>query len=258
MHIDTLALDFVVRDAQGVGPGAQRVIRAIRCDAVIRLRYVRGEGKISWIQLEGLIVEFEGFIEHLLFRDAIVFFGIHAEEKNGGGEILIIYRFERIEFDGLLVILEGLFDRAVVAVEIGKIVISGRVFIVQFERLVQLRFFAVLIANVTQEAGKSHVRLGMVGMERDEILVTFANGLEPFLDAVIEVGIRRGGACGGKLAVLSDPFIHFVKSCLIVLHKPLIFFLHEVVRAGGGDAIAHVPGSRIGGCDCRAGKNQRR
>ena len=55
MEIDAFALDFVMGDGQGIGPGLEGLFEAQRLDAVVGLGDIGSEREIAGVELQGLL-----------------------------------------------------------------------------------------------------------------------------------------------------------------------------------------------------------
>src|SRR6266567_1528503 len=183
VNIDPFAFDFVVGDAQGVGPGLERVFGPRRFDAVKSLGYVCRQREVGWVELERLLVEIERFVENLLLGYAVEFGRVLAKQINGRAEVMIIDRLDRIEFDGFGVVFEGLLYRPVMAVEIGQVVIHRRIFGIERQGLFPVLLGAVLIVEVAQKAAVGNVCPGVVRMALQKILVGLADRLKALANA---------------------------------------------------------------------------
>ncbi len=125
VKIDSLALDFVMGDGQGVGPGLEGLLEAQRLDPVVGLGDIGGEREVVGVELQRLAVEFEGFVINLLLGERVELHGILAEQVHEVAEVLVIEGLLRFELDGFAVILERLIDRTDMAVKIGEVIVNG-------------------------------------------------------------------------------------------------------------------------------------
>ena len=75
---------------------------------------------------------------------------------------MIVNRLARVQLDRPRVIFECLFHIASVAVDVGKIIVNGRVVRIQRERLFQLLLSSVPIVDIAKEAAISDARFYMV------------------------------------------------------------------------------------------------
>ena len=166
VEIDPLALDFVMGDGQGVGPGLEGLLEAQRLDPVVGLGDIGSEREVVGVELQRLAVELEGFVINLLLGERVELHGILAEQVHEVAEVLVIEGLLRFELDGFGVILERLLDRTGMAVKIGEVIVNGRVLGVQSQRL-----FPLLAARPPRRAGRSgscHRRRGR-GRGRDGV-----------------------------------------------------------------------------------------
>src|SRR5436305_15293651 len=66
MNVNSFAFQLVVRQAQGIGPGAQRLIGSRRSDAVVSHGDISGQGEIVRVEPHGVAVKRQRLVENLL------------------------------------------------------------------------------------------------------------------------------------------------------------------------------------------------
>ena len=134
--------------------------------------------------MNGLPIELQRAIEHLLFIDCVKLLRVFAEEIRRRGEILKVDRLGRVEFDCFLVVLESLLDGATMAIMIGKIVPRGGIFRIGFTSFTA----AEMKADVEEAKGEAKAL-----KEEAKVILTAELGEGKFSDVDLSVHSFLGG-----------------------------------------------------------------
>ena len=236
--MDAFALEVITRNFQSSVPCLDGVLDARRANPVIALRKVGREFEVVWLQLEGLPVEGEGFVENGVFIDFEMFARGFSMEVNRDGQVVMVDRFEGSEVDGLLVVVERLFDRARMTINIREIVPRGRVVRFEFPGFLPLFGRFLLASLLIEKSAKGQPRAGVSGMAQKKGTIGVLHLFLPLFDPQDQGLLAESGAFFTQAALLQYPFVDFLMSRVVLLEQSSIRFFRGVVWVGNSNGDA--------------------
>src|SRR6266704_2504788 len=118
------------------------------------------------------------------------------------------------------------------AVDIGQVIINGRIFLIQFQGFLELFGGAILIVMAEQEVAIGSIAAGMFWMPLDEIRIRFAHGPIARLDSLAQLAFCSSNLFfrPALLLDLSDPTLDISIGLLARVDNFLKFILNGGIR----------------------------